>query len=192
MALDSNTSGDQKPQSKEEKQRRAATLWYEHFEKKRVTKTSPRRQKIIQQVLIFMCFLMVIGGLVMRSDKISTQLGEARLSEEAIIAKLTTELKLDSESSMVFFPLLNEYRRETHQIIQERSQAISKLKEVSRKQTEHNKEIDLQNNNIVSLDANEARIEQEFILGVGEKLGQWRSARLRLMEKYWKTGHQVN
>lgn len=172
------------PESRREAtNRKAASLWYERFEKRRESKMNPRRQNFVRWSLIGAAFLMLLFGVQMRSDRLDRVMerGEhARPRSSAEwSARLSHDLELDGESGAIFFPLWESWLRTEEARRLERVELVGRLAELSDEKSDLNSEVDRLADRIQTLDSASVAERNHLLRDVREQLGNWRSARLQ-------------
>ncbi len=170
---------DEAPQ--EEARRRAATLWYERFERRRQQPTpSPGRLRALQLLFLGLAVTIAVIGLSQRGERLHQVMGasESRTDWPAVFSR---DLELDETAGQRFFPLWEEWRRQEARLSAERAVLLKELEPLTREHSDLNLEQERLLEAVQLLEQQRLQARTELLRKVREQLGLWRSARLAVL-----------
>ena len=166
----------------DERQRRAANIWYDRFERKRQERgLSPGRQRLLRWLLLAAAATLLVLGLRLRGDRFRDVLAPRGAANGDMAALLSRELQLDDATGAVFFPAWEEWRRGCVTRAAERAGALATLDELSRQRTDMNGEQERLMTRLGDLEDQEREARRRLLEKAKERLGLWRAARLRVL-----------
>lgn len=185
--MDPRPPSDPRDSHEDETRRKAASIWFERFERKRQSKLSPRRQSLVRWALIGAAFGMLLLGVQLRSDRMERVLGDKEgdaagpRSPAEWSALLSRELQLDGGSGATFFPLWESWLRDEDARRIEREDLVGRLDELSGERSDVNSEVARLADRLQALDSASVAERGRLLREVRERLGPWRSARLQTL-----------
>ena len=163
--------------------RMAATMWYERFEKPRQSRMSPRQQRFVRVSLLLSAVLMVVIGVTLRGRRMDQVTGISDSSDLA--ALLTRELALGPEDARLFWPMLQVYQDGARQLMIDRRRLLLRLDQVSEERTDRNGNVALFSEELMHQEERVGEQRRKLLEEVAEELGQWRTARLLVIQAQW-------
>ena len=165
----------------DEIRRRAASLWYERFERKREERgISPGRRRFLQFLLLGTALAVVLFGLNQRGQRLRQVTGD-REGPQDWSALLSRDLLLDSATGQLFFPIWEDWRREAEPLVARRLELLKSLDALAREQSDLNQEQDRLLGELLELDSRRLELRRELLDEVRDRLGLWRAARLAIL-----------
>ncbi|MFA7331915.1 MAG: hypothetical protein WC326_12670 [Candidatus Delongbacteria bacterium] len=165
----------------EEARRRAASLWYERFERRRQQLTpSPGRLRALQLLFLGLAVAIAVIGLSQRGERLQQVMGAAE-SRTDWPAVLSRELELDEAAGQRFFPLWEQWRRQEARQGAERAALLEKLEPLTREHSDLNLEQERLLEAVQLLEQQRLQARADLLGKVREQLGLWRSARLAVL-----------